>query len=710
MKLKYLLSSLFILLSQFSTKAVSIDFNYYTSVQCKGPIPDVIKKYLETPDYKAIKGQSRASDLHLKMSDLLKKGHILYGDEMNAYVDQVADYALKADPELRKQLTFLIVKSSSVNAFETGSGIICINIGLLCHVQNEAQLALIICHEAMHFKLKHYEKSALRHDVLSKGRTAVNGDARTKLMVSQSKTFEIEADESGFELFLKSPYASDNAEKTFEMLKYSHLPYDNPAFPSDYFDDKAYNLPNKYFLTKSRIREAKKSEYNHLNVHPDIDSRQENILRYILKNGQKSGINYCDSPEKFEYIRRKARYELPLINIREGLYPQGFYNAFILERKYGESQFIDKIKAHTLYAMCAIKNKQYTEEKQMEMVYADSILYCYDWKLMSGNSQNFHYFIHKIPASELNVLALKELNKYHSKYKTDFLAKRKDELCQWLVGTHGLKADEFNFNMEADEKDSASYAIKEKMLNKGLNYFNFAFNNEFKDSGFINMFLKAENLIAQKSKSLSRDYTDKVKKVEDRYGMALDINQLTVISLNFRAIEYNYAYFDSVYYKISVRNPDYSMEDELRIEKNFEKLLLKYARAIGIQLDIKDSLAGGSLNTDKYNEFQNMKYILDEMLISNGQFRTFGELDTPAGIDSSYFGIVQLVLVEDEMKINFHVIDISKMSIVYCFRTSLENVGPENVKTRASLYEILDHIRQEPYKISKIKREYGIEN
>ena len=95
--------------------------------------------------------ESNSYTLH----DLLYSGNVIFNDEITVYLNKVADKVFIKKPELRKKLRFYTMKSSEVNAFATHNGIIFITTGLLSQLETEAQLAFVLCHEAVHFEEKH---------------------------------------------------------------------------------------------------------------------------------------------------------------------------------------------------------------------------------------------------------------------------------------------------------------------------------------------------------------------------------------------------------------------------------------------------------------------------------------------------------------------------------------------------------------------------
>ena len=140
---------------------------------------------------------------------------VLFNDPVTKYVNEVADSLLSGDKELRQQLRFYTVRSASPNAFATHEGIIFVNLGLIARLENEAQLALVLAHEIVHYKEQHalnlFTNSNHSHAHLE----AEKGFQREQLLEKQllskqqfSQDLEMEADREGLELFLGSNYST----------------------------------------------------------------------------------------------------------------------------------------------------------------------------------------------------------------------------------------------------------------------------------------------------------------------------------------------------------------------------------------------------------------------------------------------------------------------------------------------------------------------
>ena len=91
------------------------------------------------------------------IDDILQSGLVLFNDPATVYVNQVLNQLPWQEvPDLKnKNPRAYTLNSSSVNAFATDQGIIFVTLGLLAHLENEAQLAFILAHELIHVQHEH---------------------------------------------------------------------------------------------------------------------------------------------------------------------------------------------------------------------------------------------------------------------------------------------------------------------------------------------------------------------------------------------------------------------------------------------------------------------------------------------------------------------------------------------------------------------------
>jgi len=165
-------------------------------------------------------------------------------DGVTEYVRKVGQRVLEQShlrrpetlPEYRIDFTFRVLDSPVLNAFALPGGYVYLTRGLLAHMENEAQLAMVIGHEVAHVAARHSSKQAFRNQLGQIGILggAVVGEvlagagaellqagsqASQLLMLSYSRGSESESDELGVEYAAKAGYQAGEGAGFFETLK-----------------------------------------------------------------------------------------------------------------------------------------------------------------------------------------------------------------------------------------------------------------------------------------------------------------------------------------------------------------------------------------------------------------------------------------------------------------------------------------------------------
>ena len=168
-------------------------------------------------------------------------------EELQQYVDEVAQEVL-AKSHIRRPETaqkfretefyFRILDSPVINAFALPGGYVYVTRGLMAHLNNEAQLAMVLGHEIGHVEARHASQQAARQQftqglliggaVLGQatlggntGRQVLNlgGTAAQILSLSYSRDNERESDRLGVEYAVKAGYEAAEGAAFFESLE-----------------------------------------------------------------------------------------------------------------------------------------------------------------------------------------------------------------------------------------------------------------------------------------------------------------------------------------------------------------------------------------------------------------------------------------------------------------------------------------------------------
>jgi predicted Zn-dependent protease len=151
-------------------------------------------------------------------STIERSGQLYEHARATAYLQGVMDGLY---PEFRGKIPVRIYDSTQLNAFALPNGSIYINIGMLARIENEAQLAAVLAHEAVHF----IEKHSFQERVSTKNAAsfAVSGIPFASLAAASSisgfsRELEREADAMGYERLVKAGYDPREAHKVFQYL------------------------------------------------------------------------------------------------------------------------------------------------------------------------------------------------------------------------------------------------------------------------------------------------------------------------------------------------------------------------------------------------------------------------------------------------------------------------------------------------------------
>jgi predicted Zn-dependent protease len=168
-------------------------------------------------------------------------------EELQRYVDRVAQDVL-AESHMRRPGTperfrntefhFRVLDSPIINAFALPGGYVYVTRGLLAHLNNEAQLAVVLGHEIGHVAGRHASKQAAKQQLMQgvlvggaiAGQAAFGGDvaenvlgvggsAAQLLSLSYSRDNERESDRLGVEYAARAGYDAAEGAAFFTSLK-----------------------------------------------------------------------------------------------------------------------------------------------------------------------------------------------------------------------------------------------------------------------------------------------------------------------------------------------------------------------------------------------------------------------------------------------------------------------------------------------------------
>lgn len=453
---KLLFPFLFLLLCIISpTAGLSQDFDNYKPLKCAGTIPkdfliytkDKVQSDINTIDKKSKQSEKGAKQEFLLISNyeidqVLLSGKVVFGDPVTQYVNKVGDEILKNAPELRKKIRFYVLKTTECNAFATNQGIVFVTLGLLSQLNNESELAYVLCHEMVHYIKQHPINSYVKQDEEKNKGRHLSVDDQLKTMSKYSRELELQADSMGLRLFLTTGYARKGIISMFDVLLYSDLPFDEVPFEKNFLENTEMKIPRS--LSKDTFPLIKARDLNYddsRHSHPNLKNRIDRLMPYLSEKVLQEGNAFLVSETDFLAVRETARFEVVKLNLEDAAYCEALYNSRILLKTHPSSVYLKTCVAKALYGLAKCKIN-YNTKDVMPHDYKDYI---------EGNLYSVYFLFKEIEPVQAVTLAFRYIYIQNKELKSAYL----DLLLQDLsvdLSRKRMKLDDFRNFMEEHKK------------------------------------------------------------------------------------------------------------------------------------------------------------------------------------------------------------------------------------------------------------------
>lgn len=663
----------------FSTLfAQQYDLNQFQTLKSVGPLPDdftVKSSQKFEQDKEQVTGVSKREQKDMEsfllesnfgIEDMLHSGRIVYGDPITNYLNTIKEEILRTNPELKQDIRIYTLLSNEVNAFTFDNGIVIVTTGLVAQVQNEAQLAYILCHEFVHYQSKHAITGYVEQRKVERGSGVYGSLSRDEEDLAKyrfAKEQETEADETGLRYYMNTRYSYAAIQGVFDVLLYSYLPIDEIPFPKDYFNEGLYVLPDNVFLDSLSSIEADEDYDDETATHPNIRKRKELVMDMLMDKSDDGRVEFLQSVESFIEVQSLARFqgcELYLIDVE---YEDALYQAYVLQQQYPDNAYLKKVIAQSLYGWAMYKNSGSTP----------------DWhryyKKVQGESQQVYFLFSKLNSKEFTILALKELwNLRVSDPKNQELYTMCKDLGALLHTEHDIKYTDFynadqaeshrlKLAKESDSLKTDSLAIpvveqngsednvnksskydkikteksaKEKVISENKPaYWKFAFTEYTRDVSFTGLFIKPEEV--------SDEHLVTHKKKRDVYHLGLE--EVVVV--------------DPIYISVDERseNPvEYVAAEERRVE--LREGITTGGKDLGMEVTYLDHSNLDDRDVEDFNDMavlrrwihETLSHMDEEVPMRNSTNDELLALSEKYGVDHfAWMGVVSFTETEDNV-------------------------------------------------------------
>ncbi|MFC4165022.1 M48 family metallopeptidase [Epilithonimonas zeae] len=281
--------------------------------------------------------------------DEVKNKNFVFNTGFNHYVNQMVEQILKSNSLDFPNLKVLVEKDNSPNAYCMGDGTLVVNMGLFNWVDNEGQLASVICHELGHLFLDHSIKIQLENIQLGKDGKA---EAKTLTLVqnnkgekahqfykrqlykfsAQKRKQENEADSLGYIYYQKSNFSKPDFRKALlNLKKYDTI---SPKIVKAETYKQFFDLPNHPFKEQWMKKEdfsgydyshyKEKIDKDSVASHPEIEAR----IQYLDKHFPLQDLVSKEEPKPdFIDLQKIAKMEVLPNFYQSEDYGVGIYSA-----------------------------------------------------------------------------------------------------------------------------------------------------------------------------------------------------------------------------------------------------------------------------------------------------------------------------------------------------------------------------------------------
>jgi hypothetical protein len=612
-KILFILFNSIILASIFSQPAQFNPENY-SAIESSGVIPDdfvTLSSEKYNDDIKDIEGsfwnrQSRLQktyykEINFSIDDLLLSGRVTFGDPLSVYANKIMDKILANDPTLRSKIRIYHLKSPTLNALSTAQGIIFVNTGLFAYLENEAQLAYVLCHELAHYTQKHSWEIYNEKHQSGKGRGLFGDlsiDEKLEHVLKYKTENEYEADSLGFNRYVSLDYNSDEAIRLLEKLHYSYLPFNNSPINSSFLSIGDFKIPQIFFKESVSTITPIRDSYDKYHTHPNIYKRSSKIKAQNKDQEKFESDFQVYTKSQYEALQELAKFEsIRLMFLRKN-YGDIIYNSSVLLNKYPENKFLELSRVKALYGLSKFRTAE------------EYHLVTRPYSRIEGESQQVYYFLRQLSPKQLNVIALKHVTDALSKYpKEGNLDQMQTELINDLVIKHDLTLNDFNSTIENYEINNTPQGLAKseikQLQKKHRNFILNAFVHSTRNPSLIKKFNEAEIQLTKENEKVKLTYKqkEKLKEKEEKNIRLNGIKTSSIIVLDPLYIEFNNStmdYLDSEKYKLKLDNA----LKELLSTKHYDSHIIT-------SKNIKNS------DLDKYNIMCKYKEWQAELLTKN---------------------------------------------------------------------------------------------
>ena len=306
---------------------------------------------------------------------------------LNPYVQGVFQQIVRANPQL-PAARLVLSRNPEPNAHAVGSSTVLLNLGLLARLENESQLAFVLCHELAHMQARHMETSLreqlttihsreLKRAVRRIVAEEYNIGSKLKALalgMSLNSTYhqrrhEKQADSLGYMLLKRTGFEAPQAYRALQLLDKIDEPRGQaPLALARYFGCAAFPYPlatapskPKSIFTVAAPTQTALELSDTLKSHPDCGKRM-GFLRALAQGQVADGPPARPPTPAWARVRALSQLEVVQSWFDYDCYDHALFEALLLLPEQPDNPYLHAVVTLSLFELHEhLLNHRFTE-------------------------------------------------------------------------------------------------------------------------------------------------------------------------------------------------------------------------------------------------------------------------------------------------------------------------------------------------------------
>lgn len=328
----------------------------------------------------------RTEDMKLRVSD----GHFILDSVWTNWFGGILEEIWRGNPDLPKsEMNLFLARYPEPNASCHGEGSLVFNLGLLLHLEDESQVAFVLCHEIAHHTQNHVNQAISQYVETLYGEEtqrqlkeiSKSEFGKTQKALALMKSFaygsgrhsrfkESEADSLAVVYLSRTRYNPATALRTLEILdrldsvQWPVIPYKTLFNATQFPFQDAWLAQKRNSLSAAAATPAKSNwDIDSLKTHPDCRKRIALSQQQLKGIGNAAQAGFLQSETLFADLKKRSAFE-----VLEGMYQLETYGRCLFRTLVMLQQYPDDAYLNAMVVKCMYEIHSHQKNHELRHV------------------------------------------------------------------------------------------------------------------------------------------------------------------------------------------------------------------------------------------------------------------------------------------------------------------------------------------------------